>query len=879
MLANQNSASAQNNHLIFTLAFQSQSKTARPLFHLGLAIFLSSCATNSFALALGDAVEANGAVHVRQTPAGALLGTQNSGSQGVIVGGPQTASLSGTSYTWWDVSFSSSPSGWVADIGLTAITPSAPILVGPGDSSSPGTSISALSPTLSWNAASGANGYGVYLYDVTAGALVYNNDSVGNVTSVSVGPLTAGHAFRWNARASDSAGFSGYSSLLYFVEQSASPSISSVSPNPVTGANSAQTLTIYGSGFVSGAQVKLAYPAAGIVPAGSQSFSATFFGSTELQITPTYANDPGEWTAQVINPGSILSSTYSFPVQAPFPVIQSLSPSSAAAGGAAFTLTVNGSTFDQSSVVQWNGANLTTTPTVVSGETTALTAQVPGSDIASSGSAQVTVYTPGPGGGTSSATSFTVNPATSSSFVFGFDASAYGQQDAINWSSVTSSEISYQSQAYPVSFVILRASKGNADVDNCRFKDPDFIARAAAASAAGLLVGAYHVAGVMDDSTGDSYSAASEADFFVGIAGDWITTGNLRPVLDVEDNGCATLSTNAELVAWVDEWMQEVITLTGVTPIIYCDGSFASILQSLASKYDLWIAKPGADPGANPGHAPWNVDLIQYSWSGSVSGVDTAVDLDVFQESLSQFQSALVIGSSAPPATVSVTLSSVPSGLEVIVDGSPFPTPQSVTWQSGSSHTISAPTGQFSVDSHTRYDFLSWSDGGSQTHTVAPAVTTIYTANFDTNYLLDVTASPLTDGTIAGNPPGGWYPPGESVYLTATPQSGYEFVSWTGEDSYSGNMALVVMNGYRSVTANFALLPPPPTFSSVSLSGRTIQLNLSGLSLGTTVVLESSPDLKIWTPIQTNTAPGTTLSLSISLNGSLHAGFLRVGVH
>ncbi len=278
------------------------------------------------------------------------------------------------------------------------------------------------------------------------------------------------------------------------------------------------------------------------------------------------------------------------------PVIQSLSPSSATAGGSGFTLTVNGATFDQSSVVQWNGANLATIPTVSIGETTALTAQVPASDIASSGSAQVTVFTPGPGGGTSSPASFTVNAGVSSSIVFGFDASAYGQQDAINWTSVASSQISYNSQSYPLSFVILRASKGNADVDTCRFKDPDFTARAAAATASGLVVGAYHVAGVMNDSTGDSYSASSEADFFVGVAGNWIKTGNLRPFLDVEDHNCATLSTNAGLVTWVDEWMQEVKTLTGVTPIIYCDASFAGHLQSLSSKYDSGSRIRGRTP-------------------------------------------------------------------------------------------------------------------------------------------------------------------------------------------------------------------------------------------------------------------------------------------
>src|SRR5262249_61099670 len=45
----------------------------------------------------------------------------------------------------------------------------------------------------------------------------------------------------------------------------------------------------------------------------------------------------------------------------PGPILTSLSPNSAAAGGAAFTLTVNGSNFVAGAVVQWNGAARTTT--------------------------------------------------------------------------------------------------------------------------------------------------------------------------------------------------------------------------------------------------------------------------------------------------------------------------------------------------------------------------------------------------------------------------------------------------------------------------------------------------------------------------------------
>ena len=86
------------------------------------------------------------------------------------------------------------------------------------------------------------------------------------------------------------------------------------------------------------------------------------------------------------------------------PTLTSLSPSSALVGGAAFTLTVNGSNFVSGSVVQWNGSPRATT--FVSA--TQLTAAIPASDIAAGGSAQVTVINPA-GGGTSNALAFIIN--------------------------------------------------------------------------------------------------------------------------------------------------------------------------------------------------------------------------------------------------------------------------------------------------------------------------------------------------------------------------------------------------------------------------------------------------------------------------------------
>ena len=94
-------------------------------------------------------------------------------------------------------------------------------------------------------------------------------------------------------------------------------------------------------------------------------------------------------------------------VNNPVPTLTSLSPTSATAGGATFTLTVNGTGFVTGSVVRWNGVARTTT--YVSG--TQLRASIQAADIATAGIFPVTVFNPTPGGGTSTAVQFTVTAA------------------------------------------------------------------------------------------------------------------------------------------------------------------------------------------------------------------------------------------------------------------------------------------------------------------------------------------------------------------------------------------------------------------------------------------------------------------------------------
>src|SRR5512133_1094112 len=87
------------------------------------------------------------------------------------------------------------------------------------------------------------------------------------------------------------------------------------------------------------------------------------------------------------------------------PTISSINPSSCLAGSPQFTLTVNGTLFDNNAVVNWNGSGLVTTYV----SATQLTAIVPAARVATAGTAPVTVTNPGPPSKTSTAVTFTIN--------------------------------------------------------------------------------------------------------------------------------------------------------------------------------------------------------------------------------------------------------------------------------------------------------------------------------------------------------------------------------------------------------------------------------------------------------------------------------------
>lgn len=181
-----------------------------------------------------------------------------------------------------------------------------------------------------------------------------------------------------------------------------SPALTSLAPSSAEAGAAGFTLAVRGEGFV---------PGATIIWDGA-ALPTTYVNNTKLTagIGAGKLGAAGQADVHVVNPtpGGGLSNTLAFtisaPGQNPVPSIDTIAPGSAPAGGAAFTLTINGANFIAGSQVRWNGAGRATSFVSAS----QLTAQITAADLAAAGPAGVTVFNPGPGGGLSNAAEFTV---------------------------------------------------------------------------------------------------------------------------------------------------------------------------------------------------------------------------------------------------------------------------------------------------------------------------------------------------------------------------------------------------------------------------------------------------------------------------------------
>lgn len=178
------------------------------------------------------------------------------------------------------------------------------------------------------------------------------------------------------------------------------PPIASLSPDSANAGDPGFLLSVIGSEFLDGA----------IVRWNGSIRPTTFVSEFEVDATIDAADLVAGKTVYVTvrNPNGGVSNSLLFTINNPVPSLTSVSPTQVTGGGAAFTLTVQGSNFVPNSIVRWNGSDRATTYV----SDVELQASITAADIATGGEVQITVYNPAPSGGVTSAVSVQVSSFT-----------------------------------------------------------------------------------------------------------------------------------------------------------------------------------------------------------------------------------------------------------------------------------------------------------------------------------------------------------------------------------------------------------------------------------------------------------------------------------
>ncbi|HEY7192177.1 MAG TPA: putative Ig domain-containing protein, partial [Gemmatimonadales bacterium] len=181
----------------------------------------------------------------------------------------------------------------------------------------------------------------------------------------------------------------------------------------------------------------------------------------------------------------------------------------------------------------------------------------------------------------------------------------------------------------------------------------------------------------------------------------------------------------------------------------------------------------------------------------------------------------------------------------------------------GSAHPVNFANGQVATDGRTRWRFMSWSDGGAQSHSYSGSLaggSLIATVARDFKLIAAAAgAGSVTADTTINLTAGDFVPEGWVVHLTPN-DAGANFCGWTGDSTTTDSVLTLGMQRPYSLVANFGT-SPTITAANARPSG------IMGAAYVDSLTISGGSSAMTWTLIAGALPQGVTLAANGKVSG------------
>jgi hypothetical protein len=611
--------------------------------------------------------------------------------------------------------------------------------------------------------------------------------------------------------------YGGFKPVNLTITSAPTPVVSSLNPNPITGSNSAQTLTINGTGFQNGAGLEVQLTPSRGATTTLQASQITFVSASQLQVSITTGTAASSWTIQVINPSGLASAGVNLTVNAPQTAVfvtgyalGGQSPRNDFTGWVGMKLTVGANPLSVSSLGRICVANNSQVHTMK------FVNASNGSDI-SGASAPVNMAGCTAGQFVFSSISPVALPAATSYYLVSQETQGGDQwydQGAI--SATTAASVNSSVYFYGGNWIPLNST-------NTSYVPPNFQYT--------IGGGAPYLLTTSVSPTGGGSIAANPS----AVGGSY-ANGTVVQLTATPAAGCTFVGWSGALAG---PGNPQTVTMSGpqtVTAAFQCSVAPVSTPfvtgyglsgQSLRNDLTSWAGmKLTLGPNPLTVSSLGRLCVANNALTHTVKFVNAGDQTDVSGASASVNMAGCTPGQFVYSSISPVTLAAARSYYLVsqeIEGGDSW-------YDQGLISAVAVASVNSSVFSDPFGNWLTVDLTG--TSYVPPNFQ--YLVGGNAQYLLTTNVSPPGSGSIAANPSaaGGSYASGTPVQLTATPAAGCTFVDWTGAVTGSVNPVTVTMSAAQTVTANFQCSAPPPAGTSFvtgyALSGQSLRNDFTG---------------------------------------------------